>query len=239
MGHKPLLARLWLKKDVRSHLNCSMQKWLTSHLANSLPVPRRLCWSCTLFSISTGSTSAGFPCTQVLPVFQDAGNASHGQVEISCRAAQRAGDSQLEHLLGNTRMLLLDSPSCMLWKHLSASAAHAALSEDASLLVRWRKCHPSPKSGKQATKGLTLLLKSHIPPAAVSFHPSPWGLACLSPSMSIPPPAMGEGVNGCGEIQGQSWARVLPRGCSLGSLCGRRRLSQLGKQSRAQGRFAL
>lgn len=178
---------------------------------------------------------------RVPPVCQDAGNAAHGQVEISCRAAKCVGHSQLEHPFGDTRILLSDIPSHVLWKHLGAACA--VLGEDAGLLVRWRKCQPSPKSGKQATKGLTFLLKSHIPGAAVSFHPCPWGLACLSPSVSIPPCVMGEGVNSGGEIQVQSWARVLRRGCSiahsLGSLCGRRRLSQLGKQSRAQGRFAL
>jgi len=49
----------------------------------------------------------------------------------------------------------------------------------------------------------------------------------------------GKDVNGGGEIQVRSWVRVLQRACLLGRLCSRRRLSQLGKQSRAQGRFAL
>lgn len=44
-------------EDVQSNLNCFVQKWLISHLANSLPVPRRPCWTCSRLSVSTGSTS--------------------------------------------------------------------------------------------------------------------------------------------------------------------------------------
>lgn len=146
-------------------------------------------------------------------VCQDAGDASPGQVEISCRAAHHARHSQLERPFGDTGMLLPDVPSHLWWKHLSAT--HTVLGEGAGLLVRWRKCQPSPKSGKQAMKGLTILLKSHMPGGAVSFHPCPWGPACLSPSVSIPPGVMGEGVSGGREIQGQSWPGVLWRGCSL------------------------
>lgn len=94
--------------------------------------------------------------------------------------------------------------------------------------MRWRKCQPSPKSGKQAMKELILFLKSHIPGAAVSLHPCPWGLECPSPSVSIPPRSVGEAANA--EMQAQCWVRVLGEGCSPSSLCCRQRLSQLGKQ---------
>lgn len=98
----------------------------------------------------------------------------------------------------------------------------------------WRKCQPSPKSSKQAMSGLNLL-KSHIPGAALSHYP--WGLECPSPSVSIPPCSMGKAA--IREMQGQHWVRVLGEACSLDSLCCKQRLSQLGKRSRARGRFAL
>lgn len=148
--------------------------------------------ACTLLSISTWSTSAGLPCARAPPVCQDAGDASPGQVQIFCRAAHRARHSQLECPIGDAGMLLPDIPSRPWWKHLSA--AHTVLGEGAGMLVRGRKCQPSPRSGKQAVKGLTILLKSHMPGAAVSFHPCPWGPACLSPFVSIPSGVTGRRV---------------------------------------------
>lgn len=216
MGHKSLLARLWLRKDVCSRLNCSMQKWLISHLANSLHVPRWLCWSCTLFSISTGSTFAQFPWargTCCVPGHQ------------RCQP-QPGGD----FLQGTANWnILSETLGCSSWTPLPACCGSTSvpvpLSESTGLLVRWRKYQHSPRSGEWATKGLTLLPKSHIPGAAVSFLPSPWGLACLSSSVSILPCAIGEGAGSGREIQGQSWVRVLLRDCWLGSFCGRQRLS--------------
>lgn len=86
--------------------------------------------------------------------------------------------------------------------------------------MRWRKCQPSPKSGKQVMKGLTFLLKSHIPGAAVSLHPCPWGFECPSPSVSIPSRWMGKAANG--EMQGGS---VLGEGFG-GSLLARQPVLQ-------------
>lgn len=74
----------------------------------------------------------------------------------------------------------------------------SVLGEAADLLVRWRKCQLSPKGIKQAAKGLTLLPESHIPDATMSFHPCPWGLVYLSPSVSIPPCVVGKGMAGGG-----------------------------------------
>lgn len=107
--------------------------------------------------------------------------------------------------------------------------------------MKWRKPpswagQPSPKSGKQALKGLTLFLKSHISGAAGSLHSCPWGShlnvllhLCLF---------LLDGECCKWEMQDQHWVRILGEACLLDSLCCRQRLSQLGKQSRAQGRFA-
>lgn len=129
-----------------------------------------LCQDCcsraTPFGISSQSTSAWFPSVQ-------------GTTSV-CQATDDAAGQGWDFLQGWTRGRYCwrhwdvppRHPSLGAGKQCRASACCAVLGDDADLLVRQRKCQPSPKSSEEARKGLTLPLQSHLPHGVLPALPA-------------------------------------------------------------------
>lgn len=153
MWHKLHFERLWLWKDVQQ--TCAFKSCCTEKIPPHIIC---LCQDCCTRATPFCISSHGFPlfrappaCVRLLMMLQ-------GKGEISCKAGQelsgryfwRHGDIPPRH------------PSPRAGKQFYASACCAVLGDDADLLVRQRKCQPSPKSSERDRKGLTSSLA--VPP---------------------------------------------------------------------------
>lgn len=110
----------------------------------------------------------GFPLFRAPPVCVRLLMMLQGKGGISCRAGQEvSGRYCWRHWDVPPR-----HPSLGAGKQCRASACCAVLGDDADLLVRQRKCQPSPKSSEEARKGLTLPLQSHLPHGVLPALPA-------------------------------------------------------------------
>lgn len=168
MWHKPHFERLWLWKDVqqtRAFKFCCMGK-IPPHV---IFLCQDCCSRATPFGISSQSTSAWFPSVQ-------------GTTSV-CQATDDAAGQGWDFLQGWTRgiwEILLETLGCSsqtpfpgCWEAVPCQCLLCCvLGDDADLLVRQRKCQPSPKSSEEARKGLTLPLQSHLPHGVLPALPA-------------------------------------------------------------------
>lgn len=109
----------------------------------------------------------GFPLFRAPPVCVRLLMMLQGKGGISCRT------SGIWEILLETLGCSSQTPFPGCWEAVPCQCLLCCvLGDDADLLVRQRKCQPSPKSSEEARKGLTLPLQSHLPHGVLPALPA-------------------------------------------------------------------